>query len=244
LELDTRPIAQRRPSTSTAAPVFLQPPSTSTWTSSQAYACASFYVTSKATSIYWNGYGLKIQVLDDSIPHDITAATLDVSVHYINSPSCLPVQHDHHDYLPVSALYSIKVGRPDRRGRLCKSVTIEIQHCGSNLAPEQLTLLRASSEREYFEPVADTVFDQTTNYGRVIVPKLVEGQEYNDFSWFIIAIRQLFFPSTIYYKAQVFISKTAMMMHFIVTVALDIYSTVSCLLLVVTVSNLEVLRAL
>ena len=199
------------------------------WTSSQAYGCASFDVTSKATTLEWKGYGLKIQILDDSIPHYITTARLDVSVHCINRPkSYLPVfSRDDHDHRPISALYSIKIGS----GRLCKPVTIEIQHCLS-LVADELTLLRTCNEGQYFGPVADTVFNQTNNCGRVTVPKLnfIEDQEYDDFSWFIIAIRRCLFRNTIHYKAQVYISKTTMMMHFIITMALDPCSTVSCML--------------
>ena len=164
------------------------------WTSSP-YGCASFDVTNKATTIEWKGYGLKIQILDDSIPHYLTVARLDVSVHYFNNQEYLPIPRGHRD--PISALYSIKVGS----GKLCKPVTIEIQHCHmlSTLASEipfslpEMTLLRASNEREYFRPVMDVVFDQRTNCGRVTVPKL-DQEEYNDFSWFIIAIRWVFFP--------------------------------------------------
>ena len=197
------------------------------WTSSRAYGCASFDVTNRATTIKWQGYGLKIQILDESIPQYITTARLDVSVHYISSPSYLPgpVSHDDYDYWPVSALYSIKVGS----GKLCKPITIEIQHCSR--LHEISILLRASSEREPFRPVIGAVFDPKTNYSKVIVPKLdfVEDQEYDDFSWFIIAIRRFLFRNTIHYKAQVYISKTTMMMHFIITMALDPCSTVSCL---------------
>ena len=211
---------------STLSAVPLQQPS---WISSRAYGCANFDVTNRATTIEWKGHGLKIQILDDSIPHYITTARLNVSVHCVCHPLYLPVPQRldiDRDYQPVSVLYSIKVDS----GKLCKPVTIEIQHC-SSLTAESLTLLRASNEREDFRPVADAVFDRRTNYGRVIVPKLnfVKDQEYDDFCWFIIAIRQVFFPNTIYYRAQVYISKTTMMMHFIVTMALDPCSTVSCL---------------
>jgi hypothetical protein len=198
------------------------------WTSSLPYGYSSFEVTNRATTIEWKGYGLKIQILDDSIPPYITTARLDVSVHYISNPLYLPVPA-HREYWPVSALYSIKVGS----GKLCKPVTIEIQHCSNPISwtSENITLLRASSEREYFRPVAGAMFNRRTKCGRVIVPKLdfVEDQEYDDFSWFIIAIRWVFFRDTIYYKAQVYISKRTMMMHFIVIMALDLCSTVSCL---------------
>ena len=215
-------LATERPKTTTSNLLHGQTELDQAWTSSQAYGYASFDVSNKATSIEWKGYGLKLQILDNSVR---TTAKLDISVHCINQ-SYLRVPHDPHDYQSVSALYSIKVGS----GKLCKPVTIEIQHC-SSLAAEQLMLLRASNEIEHFRPVADAVFDQRTNYGRVIVPKLdfVEDQEYDDFSWFVIAIRQFLFRNTIHYKAQVFISKTTMMMHFIITMALDPCSTVSCL---------------
>ena len=198
------------------------------WTSLP-YGCASFDVTNKATTIEWKGYGLKIQILDDSISQYLTTARLDVSVHYFNNQEYLPISRGHRD--PISALYSIKIGS----GKLCKPVTIEIQHCHVllTLASEmpfslpEMTLLRASNEREYFRPVMDAVFDQRTNCGRVTVPKL-DQEEYNDFSWFIIAIRWVFFPTTIHYKAQVYISKKTMVMHFIVTMAIDLCSTVSC----------------
>ena len=196
------------------------------WTSSRAYGCASFDVTGRATTIEWKGYGLKIQVLDNSIPHYLTTACINVSLHYINNQTYLPVRHGDHNPFSCSALYYIKVGS----GKLCKPVTIEIQHC-SNSEPEQLTFLRAPSEGEYFRPVTDAIFDKRTNCGRVIVPKLdsaaVQDHEYSDFSWFMIAMRWLLFRNTIHYKAQVYISKVTTMMHFIVTMALDLCSTVS-----------------
>ena len=202
--------------------VFMQP---RLWASLGAYVYKSFDVTSKATTIDWEGYGLKIQILDDSIPHYLTTVSLDVSLHYINNHPYSPVPPGNHTPFSCSALYCIKVGS----GKLCKPVTIEIQHC-SNSEPEQLTFQRASSEGEYFRPVTDAVFDQRTNCGRVIVPKLdfTEDQEYNDFSWFTITMRLIFFRNTIHYKAQVYTSKATTMMHFIVTMALDLCSTVSC----------------
>ena len=63
------------------------------WTSSPYYGCASFDVTNKATTIEWKGYGLKIQILDDSIPQYLTMARLGVSVHYFNNQEYLYRYH-------------------------------------------------------------------------------------------------------------------------------------------------------
>ena len=150
-----------------------------------------------------------------------------MSVHCINNHHCeghLPVPHDDLlDFEPVSALYAIKVGS----GKMCKPVTIVIQHC-SNSSESDVMLLRASNERDFFRPVTDALFDPTANCCRIIAPQLAFPQEYNDFSWFIITMRRLFFRNTIHYKARVYISKATIMMHFIVTMALDLCSTVSC----------------
>ena len=195
------------------------------WIPSTPYCSASFDVTNESTTIKWKGYGLKIQVLDDSIPRYLSMARLDVSVHVFNNRDRLPLSAgDRSNQHPISALYSIKVGR----GKLCKPVTIEIQHCNSSLYIPELTLLRATNEREYFKPVKDAVFDRRTNYVRVTVPKLDfnESKEYDDFSWFVIALRRVLFPYTIHYKAHVYISKTTLKMHFVVMMAIDSCSTV------------------
>ena len=194
--------------------------SSKVWAPSTPYCCASFDVTNKATTIEWDGYGLKIHVLDDSIPYYLTLVRLDVSVHVFENRESLPLSvGDHAD--PVSALYSIKVGT----GKLCKPVTIEIQHCSSQHIIKEAMILRAGSDREHFTPIGDAVFDH--KYGKVTVPtEFSEGQEYNDFSWFIIALRRVFFPYTIHYKAQVYISKENLKMHFIVTMAIDPCTTV------------------
>ena len=199
------------------------------WVPSTPHSSASFIVTNKASTIEWKGYGLKFHVLDDSIPHYLAKpARLDVSFHGFKNRDSLPLSVDdqyHHTYHPISALYSVKVGS----GKLCKPVTIEIQHCFSVYSDSprlRMDILRAASEDEYFKPIEDAVFDQRTNYGRVTVPCNDKNQEYDDFSWFIIALRQFLLPGTIHYTAQVYISKTTMKMHFIITMAIDPCTTV------------------
>ena len=201
------------------------------WVPSTPYSSASFVVTSKANTIEWKGYGLKIHVLDDSIPLHLTEARLNVSVHGLKNRDSLPLaasdlsSKDNHAH-PASALYSIKVGS----GKLCKPVTIEIQHCLSSMHMPHSMILRAASGKKCFIPIKDAVFNLRTNYGRVTVPKskFNENEEYDDFSWFIIALRRLLLPNTIHYKAQVYISKETLKMHFIITMAIDPCTTVCC----------------
>ena len=201
------------------------------WISSTPYSSASFTVTKSASTIEWKGYGLRIHILDNSIPQYLTTARMDVSIHSINSknPDSLPLSaddwpSDNDRADPVSALYSIKVGS----GKLCKPVTIEIQHCSQSECTPHLKILHAASEGEYFKPIKGAIFDQRTNYGRVIVPKLIadDPQEYDNFSWFIIVLRRVFSPNTIHYKAQVYISRTTLKMHFVVMMAVDLCTTV------------------
>ena len=116
-------------------------------------------------------------------------------------------------------------------GKLCRPVTIEFQHCldiSDAVHVSDLVILRAAKVKEYFEPINDAVFDRRTGYGKVIVPKSLTGnEEYDNFSWFIIALRRIFLPNTIQYKAHVYISKTNnMKMYFIVTMALEPCTTV------------------
>ena len=199
------------------------------WVPSTPYSSASFVVTNKTSTIEWKGHGLKIHVLDDSIPLYLTEARLDVSVHGFKYIDSLPLSADDwssskdNPAHPVSALYSINVGS----GKLCKPVTIEIQHCLPRVIIPHSMILRAASEKECFKPIIeDVVFDLRANYGRVTAPCNNKNQEYDDFSWFIIALRQLLLPNTIHYKAQVYISKTTMKMHFIITMAIDPCTTV------------------
>ena len=124
--------------------------------------------------------------------------------------------------VPVSTLYSIKIGA----GKLYKPVTIEFQHCsltstGTSDNISDLMILRAADETKYFEPINDAVFDKESQCGKITVPKLNGNQEYDDFSWFIVALRRLFLPNTIHYKGHVYISKTILKMCFIITMAIE-----------------------
>lgn len=202
----------------------------SLWVPSTPYSSANFIITNKASTIKWEGYGLKIHVPDDSIPLNLTTARLDVSVHGFtesgdNQALCTSwLSCD--DYAnPVSALYSLRVGS----GKLCRPITTEIQHGSNIFQGSHLKILRAGSENENFQPVKGTAFNCGTNYGRVTVPESIAGEnpEYDDFSWFIVVLRRVFFPNTIHYKAQVYISKPTLKMHFIVTMAIDLCTTVS-----------------
>ena len=215
-----------------------------------AYSSANFFITCKARTIEWRGHGLKIHIPDNSLApsvHSFVRTQLEVHMHtfdmdaFENPHYSLPTRYPGYSYVPVSLLYSIRMGM----GKLCKPVTIEFQHCldlskSDNLrisdlessiiigtkSKFDLVILRSADVTNYFEPVDDAVFDRRTRYGKVTVPKLDGNQEYDDFSWFIIALRRIFLPTTIRYKAHVYTSKSAMKMYFIVTMALEPCTTV------------------
>ena len=116
-------------------------------------------------------------------------------------------------------------------GKLCRPVTIEFQHCldiADTVHISDLVILRAADVTEYFEPIDDAVFDRS-GYGKVIVPKN-GSQEYDKFSWFIVALRLVLLPNTIQYKAHVYISKRTKKIYFIVTMALEPCTTVGSII--------------
>ena len=190
-------------------------PAYNSWKPSTAYSSASFFITNEASTIEWKGHGLKIHILDNSLAPSLDPsihARLDVHTHTFASDSESP------GYVPVSSLYSIQIGV----GKLCRPVTIEFQHCldiSDAVHLSDLVILRAVDVTEHFKPIDDAVFD-ISGYGTVIVPKNV-GQDYDSFSWFIVALKQMFLPNTIRYKAHVYISRTTMRMYFIVMMALE-----------------------
>ena len=197
------------------------------------YSSASFFTTNEATTIEWKGHGLKIRIPDNSRPTSLSQFTPTLlKVHTHTFANEVQQYHDPmgiillypDEYMPASTLYSIQI----EAGKLCKPVTIEFQHClGSFIDISDLVILRAPDVSKHFEPIEDAVFDRETGYGKITVPKL-DGinQEYDDFSWFIVALRRLFFPSTIRYKAHVYTSKITMKMYFIITMALELCTTV------------------
>lgn len=182
----------------------------------------------QAITIEWKGHGLKIHVPDNSL-----ALSLDPSIHaqlevhahtfaFANDGKWYR-DSDYLGYIPISSLYSIQMGA----GKLCRPVTIEFQHCldvSDAVHNSDLAILRAADVTEHFEPIDDAVFDKS-GYGKVNVPKNV-SQEYDNFSSFIVALRRIFLPNTIRYKAYVYTSKKNMKMYFIVTMALETCTTV------------------
>ena len=203
--------------------------------STPAYSSASFFVTNKASTIEWKGHGLKIHIPDSSLAPSLVPrsshAQLKVDVHTLASElgsGCVP----------VSSLYSVRMGA----GKLCKPVTIEFQHCldvSDAVHISELVILRAADVTKDFEPIDGAVFDRETGCGKVTVPRLNDiNQEYDDFSWFVVALRRLFLPSTICYKARVYMytSKGTTKMYFIVTMALEMCTTV-CGLIYISVNN-------
>ena len=159
------------------------------WKPSAPYSSASSIITNKASTIEWKGHGLKIHISDNSLAPSLDPsirARLDVHTHtFANDSKPLAI-----GYVPVSSLYSIQMGA----GKLCRPVTIEFQHCLdiSDMDVSDLVILRAADVTECFEPIDDAVFDRRTDhkYGEVIVLKLLNGnEEYDNFSWFIVALR-------------------------------------------------------
>ena len=164
------------------------------WMPSLPYSSASFFITNKASTIEWKGHGLKIHIPDNSLApslHPFIHTQLEVHTHtFMNDVKwyrdSMPMGYP--GYMPVSALYSIEIGA----GRLCKPVTIEFQHCldiSDTKHISDLVILRAADVTKYFEPIDNVVFDRRSGYGKVTVPKLNGNQEYDNFSWFIVALR-------------------------------------------------------
>ena len=212
------------------------------WKPSTAYSSASFFITNKASTIEWKGHGLKIHIPDNSLAPSFDpsfCARLDVQTHAFDFANdgkwYRDLDHMHLEYTPVSSLYSIQIGV----GKLCRPVTIEFQHCldiSDAVHIADLVILRAVDVTEYFEPIKDAVFDRS-GYGKVIVPKN-GSQEYDNFSWFIVALKRIFLPNTIRYTAHVYTSKKNMKMYFIVTMALEPCTTVGSIVIIIsTVSS-------
>ena len=195
------------------------------------YSSASFFIINEASTTEWKGHGLQIHIPDNSLASSLDPsirARLDVSAHTFENDG----GKWYHDsgyspgYIPISSLYSIQMGA----GKLCRPVTIEFQYCldiSDAVHVSDLVILRAAKVKECFEPIDDAVFDRRIGYGKVIVPKsLNSNQEYDTFSWFIVALRRFFLPNTIRYKAYVYTSKANMKLYFIVTMALETCTTV------------------
>ena len=206
------------------------------WKPSSAYSTASFLITNKASTIEWKGHGLKIHIPDNSLATSLDpsiCARLDVHTHTFAkfNDGKWYRDSDYLGYFPVSSLYSIQMGA----GKLCRPVTIEFQHCldiSDAVHISDLVILRAADVLEYFEPLDDAVFDRS-GYGKVIIPKSLDGnQEYDKFSWFIVALRRVLLPNTIRYKAHLYISKRTKKIYFIVMMALEPCTTVSSIIIV------------
>ena len=184
----------------------------------------NFTITSEAKVYEWKGYGLIISVPSNCIPLRHTSATLDVKVGLF-----LDLPHTEYDFLdqPVSALYSITVGE----GKLCKPITLEIQHCAATESTKQglVKFLRSADKYEPFNAIENAAFQHKSQYGKVTVPQLkTDPEEYYDLSRFMIVLRQQFLPGSIHYKAQVYISRNNnKVMHFIIIMALDVCTSVS-----------------
>ena len=183
----------------------------------------SFTITSEAKVFEWKGYGLIVHVPENCLPHSLTSARLDVKI-------CSMYLHVEHRTLrpdqPVSALYSVTVGE----GRLCKPITLQIQHCAStkSIPQRMVNFLRSTDEDQPFNPILFA--HESGQYCKVTVPQAQSETpslaEYDDFSWFMIVLRHVFLPGSIHYTAQVYIKCTDKVMHFIVTMALDVCTSV------------------
>ena len=185
------------------------------------YAEENFTITTKANIFEWKGYGLKVHVPENSLPQTITTARIDVKVCLLKDMYSTILLTGTPDQ-PASALYSMTVGE----GKLSKPVTLEIQHCVAEVCGTELMFLRSDDCRQ-FNPMGLAVFECESQYGKVIVPTLeTDSQEYEDFSWFIIVLRQRFLPGSIHYKALAYVSNNNKVMHFIVIMALDVCTSV------------------
>ena len=173
----------------------------------------SFFITDKAMTYEWEGYGLKVYVPAKCLPQYLESARLDIKLSiFKNKNRGIPGQWQY--MYPVSLLYCMNVGK----GELQKPVMLEIQHCAliETVDDSNKLGLLCAGECDNFEQVHGAMFETNRDYGKVTVNL---RQHYQ---WFIIGADYDLFQTNVSYKAQVYISRNIdRRMDFIVTTTID-----------------------
>ena len=117
----------------------------------------SVQVTNKEQLVVWEGYGLRLRVPSNALPQDINQFQLKMAV-ALSGTFQLP-----EDGILVSAVYSFSHDLGDRKLR--RPVTLEMQHCATTEALDDLCILRGSSHSGKFKFVAGSDFTSVPGYG-------------------------------------------------------------------------------
>ena len=119
----------------------------------------SVIITNKAQTINWKGYGLKLQIPQQALPPDFEQCRLLIKV--VSGQFTFP-----EDTLLVSAVYWL-----DTHPRLnfSKPLTLEIQHCASNITTLSFVWAKCSQKHlpYKFEAMKKGEFFHENVYGRV-----------------------------------------------------------------------------
>ena len=147
-------------------------------------------VTNEEQTIVWEGYGLRLYIPSNALPHDVSQFQLKMAV-ALSGTFQLP-----EDGLLISAVYSFSHNLGSQE--LCHPVALEIQHCANTSALSDLQILRASTHSEIpykFETCPGGDFMSTEGYGLI---------KFNSFSLIAIWKRFCSILGSVHYCAKIF----------------------------------------
>ena len=146
-------------------------------------------VTNEEQHILWEEYGLRLHIPSNSLPEDCSRYELKIDVG-------LPEEFElpGGDGTIVSAVYSFSHGLGDKK--LCRPVTLEMQHCAASTALDNLSIIRANTYSNQFVVVPGGDFTSSEGYGAIKLFKFSRFTEWLKRSF------SSFFP--IEYSARIF----------------------------------------
>ena len=100
-------------------------------------AQVSVPITNSLHHFCWNGYGLKLTVPENSLPHGVDKCILHLSV-FSSPPFDFPK-----GYELLSAFYNIKC---EPKVEFKRNVTIEMQHCADSEIAKELSFIRVGDQ--------------------------------------------------------------------------------------------------
>ena len=180
-------------------------------------------VTNQAQSFKWVGYGLKIHVPKEALPADLEECRLLIKVG-LSGQFGLPQNTS-----LSSAVYWLD-SQP--RCKFSQPISLEIQHSVKNTHTSHLSFVHAKCSQTHlpylFETVKDGMFSSESVYGCL---------QLNHFSLLAVVlsvlpqqVHQLLLPVSQLYTARLYYLRkgpTQRDIHFVITMDLEIYTTVS-----------------
>ena len=116
-------------------------------------------VTNEEQHILWEEYGLRLHIPHDVLPEGQSHSDLTIAVS-VSGNFQLP-----EDCVLVSAVYSVSHDLGDKK--LKNPVTLEMQHCATSAASNNLQVLRANDNSNKFEVVAGGIFTYDDCCGKI-----------------------------------------------------------------------------